>query len=114
VISSFERFSYPKASVDLVNAQYALPFNPPETFGNVLRAINNSLRKGGIFTGQFFGDRDEWNVAGTQMTFHTRDQAIEALSPFKTIDLQEIDRDRSAASGSMKHWHLFEFIVAKR
>jgi tellurite methyltransferase len=56
--ASFEHAEWPEA--DLINSSYALPFCPPEQFQVVWQRIVTSLRSGGRFSGQLFGDRDGW------------------------------------------------------
>ncbi|MEO8683758.1 MAG: class I SAM-dependent methyltransferase, partial [Devosia sp.] len=103
LISSFETFDFPVAAFDLVNAQYALPFVRPDHYDRVFAAVLATLRPGGIFTGQFFGDRDDW--AGTpNMTFHTRSGARQLLAPLTLIEFTEEDDPASATlSGQPKH-----------
>lgn len=111
VISSFESFAFPAAAFDLVSAQYALPFVRPDHYDRVFAAARNALRPGGIITGQFFGDRDDW-VGTPNMTFHTEQQARERLSGLEIIGFTEEDDPGSQTlSGQAKHWHLFHFIA---
>src|SRR5439155_1976460 len=55
-ISSFENARWPVC--ELVNASFALPFCPPEHFDEVWRRIVDSLRPGGRFAGQLYGEHD--------------------------------------------------------
>lgn len=96
VISPLESYEFPTA-FNLVNAQYSLPFIDPRHFTSVFQKITNALKEGGIFAGQFFGDRDEWS-SNTRMTFHAKDEAMNliylALTYFclrkrRMIDLQQ-------------------------
>lgn len=112
VISSFEEYSFPKNTFDLVNAQYALPFISPSHFDAVFSDILHSVKKGGIITGQFFGDRDEWKNE-SNMTFLTKLQTSEYLKSLKIIFFEEEERDKKTARGEMKHWHVFHFIGEK-
>jgi SAM-dependent methyltransferase len=113
IINTFEDFDFIENKYDLINAQYSLPFNPPKTFDRVFKSIINSLKDGGILTGQFFGIKDEWNVPGNEMNFQTREEAENLLSALEIIDFQEEEADRNTAKGDMKHWHVFHFIVKK-
>ncbi|HEU5114704.1 MAG TPA: class I SAM-dependent methyltransferase [Candidatus Paceibacterota bacterium] len=109
----FDEYKFPKDTYDLVNAQYALPFNPPETFGEVLKSVVASLKEGGVFVGQFFGDRDSWNVKGSKKTFHTIEEARKDLAALDLIEFREEERDGVTVSGEPKHWHVFHFIAIK-
>ena len=113
VINSFEEFEFEENKYDLINAQYALPFNPKESFNRVIESIKNSLKPGGVFTGQFFGDRDEWNTKESDMTFVSKEKAENLLSGLKVIEFTEEDREGNTAAGKMKHWHVFHFIAVK-
>lgn len=112
VITSFEDFKYPENYFDLINAQFALPFISPGSFDRVFKDIYNSLRPGGILTGQFFGDRDEWKN-NSSMTFFSLKDSKKILSHFKILSFQEEEKDKTTAAGEMKHWHIFHFVVEK-
>jgi len=112
VISTFERFNFPKEKFDLINAQYALPFISPDSFMRVFEDMHKSMNSGAILVGQFFGDRDGWKD-NKAMTFHSRAAVEGLLKDFKVIELQEEEQDKKTASGDMKHWHVFHFVVSK-
>ncbi len=113
VHSKFEDFSFPKNKYDIINAQYALPFNPPSTFDSMFSKLANSLKTGGIFTGQFFGVNDEWNGQRPEMTFYSIDEVKSLLSTMEILELEEENRDSRLADGTPKHWHAFHVIVKK-
>ncbi len=110
IVTSFADFDFPSNEYDLASAMYALPFNSPKTFDAVVQKIKKSLVKGGIFSGQLFGNMDEWsnNVA---MTFHTKDQATKLFSDMEVILLEEVEKDGKTADGSPKHWHVFNLLL---
>jgi tellurite methyltransferase len=113
VCSSFEDFDYPPASYNLVSAQYALPFLAPPAFAGVFARIERSLAPGGVFAGQFFGPRDEWNKPENSMTFLAREQVEALLAGLTVHELMEEDRPGTTASGASKHWHVFH-VLAQR
>ncbi len=110
--SRFDEFQFP-LEVDLVNAAYALPFNPSWTFAVVLQAIHASLKKGGVFCGQFFGINDSWNVPRTAKTFLTRAEAEKCLAEYEILKFLEEEQDGTSSLGEPKHWHVFHFIMRK-
>ena len=112
VVSSFEAFDFPEDAYDIANATYALPFNPPETFEAVFRQMKDSLAPGGVFCGQFFGTKDQWN-ANPRMTFHTKEQVEALLGGLEVIKLAEREWDGRTADGTPKHWHVFDVIARK-
>jgi len=113
VISTFELFDFPTEAFDLVNAQYALPFIHPDHFAAVFSRIVAALKPGGILTGQFFGNFDDW--AGTPgMTFHTLAQARTALGDLRPLEFEEYDEPSSQTlNGKPKHWHYYDIIARK-
>jgi len=111
VLSTVETFSV--ETYDLINAQWALPFIQNDLFEETLSKIKRALRPDGIFTGQFFGVHDTWNVPQTTMTFCTREQAEGFLQDLRVITFREEDADGETALGEPKHWHVFHFIARK-
>lgn len=108
----FEDFDFPREEYDLASAMFALPFTAPTHFDEVFKKIKGSLKKGGIFCGQFFGDRDEWKT-DSSMTFHTKEQVQELLGDLDVVSFKEDERDDKTAKGEMKHWHVFHIIARK-
>ncbi|MEJ0021848.1 MAG: class I SAM-dependent methyltransferase [Candidatus Doudnabacteria bacterium] len=113
VQSSFDKYNFPKDFFDLINAQFSLPFNPPETFHKVMKSIKNSLNTGGIFTGQLFGINDEWKK-DEAMTFHTKEQALDYFSDMEILEFTEVDKQGRLSNGQSKHWHFYAVIVRKK
>lgn len=111
---SFDEFQFPENKFDLVSAQFSLPFCPPEAFNAVWNRIKRTLKLGGIFTGQFFGIKDEWNKLESSMTFHTREKVQELLSEFEILEFQEEIKNRKLADGRQKRWHVFQIIARHR
>ncbi|HEV2239133.1 MAG TPA: class I SAM-dependent methyltransferase [Ktedonobacterales bacterium] len=113
VRSSFEDFEFTPAAYDLISAQFALPFVARERFFAVFARLKAALAPGGVFAGQCFGERDQWNARGHTMTFLTRAEVEALLTDLSVIELREEDADGHKADGSPKHWHVFH-ILARR
>ncbi|HVY54523.1 MAG TPA: methyltransferase domain-containing protein [Thermodesulfobacteriota bacterium] len=113
VVSTFEEFNFGREKYVLVNAQYSLPFSPPETFENVFGRLTDSLRSGGIFVGQLFGPRDGW-AGRPGMSFFSRTEAERLLQGYEVLVLREEDAEGLLAAGGTKHWHVFHVIARKR
>lgn len=113
-VASYDAFDFPNEKYDIASAMFALPFNPPESFNAMFAKLKNSLKQGGIFCGQFFGVRDEWNKPSRHMTFHTQEQIEKLLEGFEVIFLGEEEKDGSTAAGASKHWHIFHIIAKKK
>jgi SAM-dependent methyltransferase len=119
-VASFADAAWPDA--DLVSSSFALPFCPPGEFAALWQRILTSLRSGGRFSGQLFGDRDEWAfgrsssrpwASPTAMTFHSRDEVDELLRGLDVEHLEEVDADGTTAVGDRKHWHVFHLVARK-
>jgi tellurite methyltransferase len=109
-VARFEEAEWPDA--DLVNSSFALPFCPPEAFDTVWRRIGSTLRPGGRFSGQLFGERDGWS-GERELTFHTRSEVESLLGQFELERLDEVEEDGKTAVGTPKHWHLFHVVARK-
>lgn len=111
-VSTFDTFEFPIAKYDLINAEYSLPFNPPETFDATFERLVESLKPGGTFVGQFFGTEDSWS-SNKKMTFHTKEE-VEAL--FKEFTMSHFEEEKKKAedvSGNEKFWHVFHVIAVR-
>ena len=105
-----EALAFPAA--DIVNASFALPWCPPDRFGDLWARIMAALRPQGRFAGQFFGPNDSW--ADPELTILDRDTVEDLFIGFSFDHFDEIDRDGADAKGEPKHWHLFEVVAEKR
>jgi SAM-dependent methyltransferase len=107
----FEDMRWPK--VDLVNASFALPLCPPTRFAEVWQRILRSLKPGGRFSGQLFGDRDQFR-GEDGITLLDRAAVERLLAPFAVELLKEEETDTETPKGKPKHWHLFHIVARKR
>jgi SAM-dependent methyltransferase len=107
-VTSFEDFQFPVNEYVLASAMYSLPFCEPAHFSRVIMNIKSSLKKGGIFCGQMFGNHDQWSKT-VQMTYLTADEARKCLKDMEIISFQEEETEE----GRTKHWHIFNFIARK-
>jgi tellurite methyltransferase len=98
---------------DFVNASWALPFCAPASFPEVWERVASSLRSGGRFAGQLFGDRDGWAPAD-DITFLPRARAEALFVVFDLERFDEIEEDSQTALGEPKHWHVFHVVARKR
>src|SRR5690242_4070197 len=106
----FEAATWPSA--DLVNASFSLPFCPPDRFPGLWERIVASLKPGGRFAGQLYGDRDGW--AGRPGVTHMSRAAAERMLTDLTVELfEEEETDTLTPRGKPKHWHIFH-VVAQR
>lgn len=112
IISKFEDFNFPEESFDIINAQYSLPFISHREFENIFLKIKKSLKKGGVFTGQFFGDKDEWKYS-RDMNFLTKEESLELVQDMDIIKFTEEEKDEKTAAGVDKHWHIFNMILRR-
>jgi SAM-dependent methyltransferase len=109
VVSPMEAVDLPPA--DLVFASFSLPFCPPEAFPDLWARIRASLRPGGCFAGELFGDRDTW-ASDPAMTFQDEDAARSLFDGLEVESFVEEEEDGESFDGP-KHWHVFH-VIARR
>ena len=109
-LAPFEAVELPEC--DLVNASFSLPFCRPEHYDTMWQKIVSSIRTGGRFSGQFFGDRDSWAQIEDR-SHHTREQVDMLLEPF-TVELMKVEeRKGQDCDGTKKDWHVFHVVARK-
>lgn len=97
---------------DLVTAHFCLFFLSPAEFSAFWPRVVDSIKPGGLFSGQLLGVNDEWRDRG--YTVLTRAEVDSLLSPFDVLFLEEVERDGETAVGTKKHWHVFHVVARKR
>ncbi len=95
---------------DLVNSSFALPICPPGRFDELWGRILGSLRPGGRFAGQLYGERDSW-ADRPGMTFHTHAEAEARLAGLTVEMFDEEEDDSTTVRGEAKHWHIFHIVA---
>lgn len=111
-LSDILDFTFTKNKYNLVNAQFSLPFSSPNNFEGLWQNISESLNKGGIFSGQFFGIHDDWSHR-SNMTFLLDTQVSNLFTNWNIISLDEFKGLRKTAKGEDKQWHIFSVIAIK-
>jgi len=111
-VQKFEDLTLPP-EVDLINASFCLPFCPAEHFSELWEVIVSSLKTGGRFSGQLFGDRDSWAALSNIVT-HTRSQVDQLLQPFIVEFFEEEEHPGKTALGEDKYWHLYQIVARKQ
>lgn len=99
---------------DLVNAQRVLPYLSNSDFELAMQHILPALRIGGVFTGLFFGDRDEQILpGGVEMTRLSVDILKGYFESFEILKLEETEEDKESTMGVKKHFHEIGIIARK-
>ena len=112
-LDSFETYDYPKAG--LVTANSSLFFADPQTFADAWQKIVECIDVGGVFSGDFLGDKDSWATNyRSPTTALTRDEVEQLFTQFEIVRFEERDEDALTARGYMKHWHVYSVVAIKR
>lgn len=99
-------------SINLINAQNVLSFLKQEEVNKLVESIYNALKSGGIFTGNFFGKNDAWNLPGSVKTYYSPEQVKDLLVKFEIITFNNFEYDGTSFE-KPKHWHIIDFIAKK-
>ena len=62
----------------------------------------------------FFGIKDSWNKAESNMTFFTKEQVQNLFDEFDIIKFNEVEKESLTGLGNMKYWHIFNVIAKKK
>lgn len=110
----FREYNLPENTFDLINAEFSLPFYGKDGFNNFWIKLSKSIKTGGVFTGQLFGVNDSWNTPNSDLVFHTKKELENLLSLFEVLEFTEEEKDSPSVSDTVKHWHIFRFILRKQ
>ncbi|MFC3150618.1 class I SAM-dependent methyltransferase [Litoribrevibacter euphylliae] len=111
--SSFESFDYPKAGVVIANS--SLFFADPTLFDATWDKITSSIEIGGVFAGDFMGEKDSWASNYRSPTTPLSKSNVRTLfSDFEIIRFFERDEQAKTALGRLKHWHTYSVVAVKR
>ena len=106
-----ENYLFPKDNFDLVNAQWVLPYIQKEHFQRVFKEILSSMKKGGFFTGQLLGRKDDLAFSNIKtMNFLSKNEIKDLLKSMELFELREEEYDKKRDDGSLRHVHVFHII----
>ncbi|MCX6716921.1 MAG: methyltransferase domain-containing protein [Candidatus Taylorbacteria bacterium] len=112
-VFSFEDFDFPENKYDLASAMFALNFCNPIHFDEVFKKIKDSLKTGGVFCAQLFGDHDEWSHY-TDKTYPNKDRIMKLLDDFEIISFKEKNPGEKEENDElMTSGHILQFIARK-
>ena len=111
--TSFEQFTYPSAGIVIAND--SLFFADKKQFWRTWQNIELCLEQGGVFAGDFLGNRDSWAKMGRSDINPLSEPQVEALfDQFEIIRRQERDEKGVTMLGREKHWHTFSIVARKK
>ena len=109
-VSRFENAIW--SGADFVNSSFALPLCRKTDFLDIWQRIYDSLRSGGRFSGQLYGDRDEW--AGNPTNTHFTPSEVQTLIGHYDVEkFWEEETDSVTPRGRPKHWHIYHIVARK-
>jgi len=111
VHAHFEDLDIPET--DLIYSSFSIPFCKPESFDDFWAKIVNAIRPGGRFSGNLFGEKDEW-IYMQDVTFITIDHIDELFKGFEIEYFKEQYSEGPSVLTPTKLWHLFEIAAKKR
>ena len=96
----------------LIFGSASFPFCHPKHFNKFWNQMRKSLQKDGIISGTFFGYKDDWSSTPT-MSFQNEAKLIELFKDYEILFFDELEEDKETALGTMKHWHIYSFVLRK-
>ena len=109
----FERVEF--GTYHLINASFSLPFCAADEFPTLWRKIRDALLPGGVFSGQLFGDHDQWVNEPTHnvQVFLSHEQVDKLTAGLERLHFAEEERDGMTATGHAHHWHVFHMVLRR-
>lgn len=109
--ANFEDLTIPSAT--LVNASFSLPFCHPDHFPALWNKIDQAIKPGGRFSGQFFGDYDDWAILEDRTHF-PRMETIALFDQYILESFIEENRPSKHTGDLHKHWQVFHIVARKK
>ena len=101
-------------NIDLINATYSLPFVAPNQFLQVWNNIDQHLRSGGYFVGNFFGTDDDFSEVNNQVTVLNEQQIRCLFKHYNIKYFKERKINSNNMNGQQKHWHIWDVVAEKQ
>ncbi|MGE3607973.1 MAG: class I SAM-dependent methyltransferase [Bacteriovoracaceae bacterium] len=107
---SFEKLKMKPCNLIFGSASF--PFCPPDHFIIFWNKMRSVLMINGIVCGNFFGYKDDWS-SRKDMTFQNEKSIIQLFRGYEILFFDELEEDKETALGTMKHWHIYSFVLRK-
>jgi tellurite methyltransferase len=114
VQATFEEFDFGSDRYDLISAQLALPFLERASFNAVFARLLAALAPGGLFCGDLWGERDDWNTPESGLSFLPREEVMRLLEGYEIVEMQEDESSVDLVDGGTRHAHAFDIIARRR
>lgn len=108
----FGEMNLPK--VNLIVANFSLPFSKKEFFNDIWKNITNSLSNERLFCWKFLWKKRYMAETKENIIFLTEQEVKALFSNFELIQFSEIEKDATIASGEKKHWLVYDIIAQKK
>lgn len=115
-ITNVNDFHFQKKYYDIINAQNVFTFIPKIKVNKLLGKINNSLKKNGVFIGNFIGT-DDWSAKikpHKNISFYSKEEVKNLLKNFKLISFKEKKGKGLDVDGIKRNIHEIIFIARKK
>ena len=100
---------------DLIVSSFALPLTPKAAFPALWSKIWMSLKPGGRFAGQIYGERDTWarKDGPDGLIAFSRAECLNLLDGQRIELFEEEEYSGTTPRGRSKHWHIFHIVAQK-
>ena len=109
---SMDMFYFKPNTYDLIVAEYSLPF-AGQHLDDVMQRMLASLKPGGVFAGDLFGNRHDWSKDESK-AFRTRAEAEAYFTGFELKEFKEVTPESPGVKPDATHRHLFHIIAVKK
>jgi tellurite methyltransferase len=109
----FSEFDFGSSRYDWIHSNFALPYFGEHGFREFVAKLVASVRDSGVFSGIFYGPRDQWRGIHRDFAFVTREEVTEMLRDLRIVRFEEMAFDGHLQDRTPKFWHYFRVIAKK-
>lgn len=111
--SKIENYKIKENYYNLVSCQYVLQFLLKENARNVIKKMIAGTIPQGIISFNLIGEKDEWKNKWTTWTREEADTFLSTL-PVKIYKVITEEGMGMTRGGSLKYWHVFNYVLIKK
>lgn len=113
VVSRIEDYKIKPDSYQLISCQYVLHFLPKKTAHRVIRGMVDGTARTGVVSFNLLGEKDDWKNKWTTWKRREMDTFLRKL-PVSVHKIITEEGNGMTRAGTMKYWHVLNYVLIKK